>query len=255
VQIYPCLQNRKRCPLSSSEWKTIPWLTNPKSPKDKLLDILIELPGVLEDISTSETLSDQPEQRFVLLKRLEGKCWLYDRQLLSWATSCGADIISFVETLITVQNVKDESSGSALPSIDLAMAHLGLIYWTTYNLLSQILFWLTEACLSKEDKTQLPPHLDPNLYCRKVDLLIPYFKKRGVGSYFVSFIGFPVTVVASFLARHDTSGNLSEAREFLARALDGEHGILLKRFLATWPWMTRPESETLGFTETQPVAK
>lgn len=106
--------------------------------------------------------------------------------------------------------------------------------------------------MSEVARPRLPQHLDAHLYCRKVDLLIPYFKNSSVGSYFVSLVGFPVAVAASFLLRQ---GNISGASEFLARALDCEHGILLKRFLGTWPWITRPESETLGSATVQAVMK
>lgn len=200
----------------------------------------------------SEALSEQSEGPSILLKSLEENCWLYDRQLLSWTTSCGAEIVALAEHLISVQDLKDKSDESALPSTELAMAHLGLIYWTTCNLLSQILLGLTEACRSTKAKARLPPHPNAYFYCRKVDRLLPYFQKRSVGSYFVSFVGWPVAVAVSFLARQ---GELTEAREFLARALDCEQGTLLKRFFGTWPWMTDAELQVLGSADAQAVAK
>ncbi|KAK5064776.1 hypothetical protein LTR84_000610 [Exophiala bonariae] len=69
--IYPYIQNHKRCPLSTLEWKTIPWSNHPKGPKDKLIDILIEIPGILEDMGALETLSTQPEKRHFLGQGLE----------------------------------------------------------------------------------------------------------------------------------------------------------------------------------------
>jgi hypothetical protein len=93
--------------------------------------------------------------------------------------------------------------------------------------------------------------MDARLWTHKVALLIPYFQNPGVGSYLISFIGFPVAVAASFLARQDSVGNFSEARALLVRAFHGERGKQLQRFLATWPWMTRPELDTLGVTGTQ----
>lgn len=251
MQIYPYLQSHKRCPLGNLEWKTIPWSTHPKWPKDKLLDILIEVPGILEDMATLKTSSSQPEKRYFLRQALEDRCWLCDRQLLSWSTSCGEAIVAFVESLIAVQDLDDNSKESAPASTDLAMAHLGMIYWTTCNLLSQILSWLREAAPSKEGTILLPPRIDVHLYSHKVALLIPYFKKPGVGSYVITFIGFPVAVAASFLARQDLVGDFSEARALLVRAFHGERGKQLQRFLATWPWMTRPELETLGVTGAQ----
>ena len=251
MQIYPYLQNRKRCPLSSLEWKTIPWSTYPKSPKDELIDILIEIPGLLEDMAALKTMSSEHEGKHVLCQALKERCWRYDHQLLSWSASCGEGIIAFVESLVTVQDQDDNGKESAPPSTDLAMAHLGMIYWTTYNLLSQILSWLSQVDPAKEDTTALPPRIDAHLYSRKVALLIPYFKKPGVGSYLISFIGFPVAVAASFLARQDPVGDFSEARALLARAFRDERGKQLQRFLATWPWMARSESDTLGATAKQ----
>lgn len=251
MQIYPFLQNRKRCPLASLEWKSVPWSTHPKWPKDKLLDILIEVPGILEDLVTLGTLSPQSMKRSSMWQALEERCWWCDRQLLSWSASCGKAVVAFVESLITVQDLDQKSQESAPPSTDLAMAHLGMIYWTTCNLLSQMLFWLSANAPSKEDSTRLPPRMDAYLYSHKVALLISYFQNPAVGSYLISFIGFPVAVAASFLARQDSTGNFSEARALLASAFHGERGKHLQRFLATWPWLTRSQLDTLGVTAAQ----
>lgn len=198
-----------------------------------------------------KSLSSQPEKQYLLSQTLEERCWRCDRQLLSWSTSCGEAVVSFVESLIAVQDLDNNGEASTPPSTDLAMAHLGMIYWTTYNLLSQILLWLKGAPSSEEEIALLPPRIDAYLYSRKVVLRIPYFKKPGVGSYLISFIGFPVTVAASFLARHDSLGNFSEVRALLVKAFHNEGGKQLQRFLASWPWMTRSEMDTLGMTEAQ----
>ena len=41
---------RKKSPLESPEWRTIPWLRNTKSVTDKLIDVLVDIPGYLEDL-------------------------------------------------------------------------------------------------------------------------------------------------------------------------------------------------------------
>ncbi|KAJ9607131.1 hypothetical protein H2200_008203 [Cladophialophora chaetospira] len=250
--IYPYIQSRRHCPLSSLEWTNIPWSIHPKSPKDKLVDILIEVPGILEDMTILKTLSSQPQERYLLCQALEERCWRCDRQLLIWSTSCGNAIVDFVESLISVQDLSENSAESAPPSTYLAMAHLGMLYWTTYNLLSQILSWLRQAAPSKNKTPPLPPRMDAHLYVHKVALLIPYFNKPEVGSYLISFIGFPVAVAASFLAREDSAGTYSEARALLVQAFSGgERGKELQRFLASWPWLTRSEADTLGMTGAQ----
>lgn len=191
-------------------------------------------------------LFNEPERQSLLQDDIEERCWLYDRQLISWSTSCGAATVAFVERLITNQDHDNDNNESALSSTDLAMAHLGIIYWTTYNLLSQIISRLRETAHPGENKGQLPSRMDAHQYCSKAISLIPYFQIPEVGSYFISFVGFPATVAISFLARQDASGHFSEARGLLDRAFCGEHGKQLQSFLATWPWTTRHESETLG---------
>lgn len=44
--------DRKRSFLASKEWRTIPWTNIPKTPHQDMQDLLLELPGILEDQDT-----------------------------------------------------------------------------------------------------------------------------------------------------------------------------------------------------------
>lgn len=198
--------------------------------------------------------SMQPSERESVSQALEEKCWWCDRQLLSWSTTSGEATVSFVEGLIVGEDLDNNSSESAPSSTHLAMAHLGMIYWTTYNLLSQILFFLTQTIPSRESTKQLPLRIDAHSYTRKVALLIPHFHNSGVGSYLISFIGFPVTVAASFLFRQKSAAGTSEARALFDKAFRGEQGNHLRNFLGTWPWMTRSEIDTIRTVGNQVAA-
>jgi hypothetical protein len=241
LQIYPYLHNRKACPLSSLAWKTIPWSLHPKSPKDELIDVLIELPGMMEDTSTLKTLSSQPERAYAPYEILQERSSWCEHQLQSWSTTCGEATVAFVEGLIADPD-RENDVYMAPPSTDLAMAHLGLIYWTTCNLVSQILSSLEEFASSEKATDLRSQRSDSLIYSRKVALLIPYFNRPGVGSYLISFIGWPVAVATSYLAKYD----LAEAQPLLDAAFRGEHGRQLKKFLNSWPWMTMVEMDMLG---------
>lgn len=210
---------------------------------------MIDIPGVLEDLSRIELLSDQSTMQCFLLKDLEERCWHYDHQLQLWLTSSGAATIAFVEDVVANQQKYriDNDKNYAMPSsTDLAMAHLGLNYWTTYNLLSQIIGPLKQAAPPTVEGATLPARFDPHHYCRLVSLLIPYFQTPGVGSYYVSFVGFATTVAMSFIVRQCPSEDVSALRILLSKAFHGEHGAHLRRFLATWPWANPQESEAMG---------
>ncbi|KAI3397288.1 hypothetical protein diail_11020 [Diaporthe ilicicola] len=57
------IKQRKRTALSRDDWKTVPWSKYPKRSKDMLTDILVEIPGVFEDMDRCESLSDEDMKR------------------------------------------------------------------------------------------------------------------------------------------------------------------------------------------------
>lgn len=56
------LMHRKKTFLSEPVWKTVPWLENPKSSRDWLLDIMVDIPSVVEGIEVMKTWQD-PHKR------------------------------------------------------------------------------------------------------------------------------------------------------------------------------------------------
>jgi len=55
------------------EWKTVPWLEIPKTPKDMLLDVYVEIPGLFE---TSDKIRGSPPGDIIgeLIHHLVCKC-------------------------------------------------------------------------------------------------------------------------------------------------------------------------------------
>ncbi|OAL30795.1 hypothetical protein AYO22_01415 [Fonsecaea multimorphosa] len=238
MKVYADIHRRKRSVFSSPAWKSIPWSVHPKGPRDKLLDILIEIPALLESLeSLLACLSDEVERQTLFRQQLEERCWLYHSQLQTWSATSGSSTVDFVEDQIA----NGAHKGSEPSSEHFAMAHLGMLYWATCNILHEVLWYV-----AGKDRADLPACMDARLYCRKIILLMPFLQRPTMGAFFLNIAGFPAAVAVSFLARQDPPGKVSEERRMLQKAFQDIHGAQLRNFLGTWPWRTDRETEIIG---------
>ncbi|OQV03760.1 hypothetical protein CLAIMM_08763 [Cladophialophora immunda] len=238
--VYADIHRRKRSVFSSPAWKSVPWSLHPKGPRDKLLDILIEIPALLEDLeSLLAGLSNEVARQALFRQQLEERCWLYHSQLQTWSTTSGSSTVTFVEDKIS--NGTHESSEPS--SEHFAMAHLGLIYWATCNILHEVLWYV-----AGNGRAGLPACIDARLYCRKIVTLMPFLQRPAMGAFFLNIAGFPAAVAVGFLARQDPPGEVSEERRKLQKAFQDTHGAQLRNFLGTWPWRTDRETEIVSRT-------
>ncbi|KAM7210273.1 hypothetical protein V8F06_014352 [Rhypophila decipiens] len=90
---------RKKLVLSDPSWKTVPWKVTPKNLKDVLVDVLVDMPGLVEefdamiqslrDLESHITSSAQQDAAVISAATLRDgflqKCWEGDRQLLDWS--------------------------------------------------------------------------------------------------------------------------------------------------------------------------
>jgi hypothetical protein len=199
---------------------------HPKDTKNELLDILIEIPGILEDFdallnSAPAFVDERRSSRHSLLER----CILYDGELQRWSLGSGLETVSFVEDQIIISPQE-----SAVPSSDdYAMAHLGSLYWTTCLLVYQHL-----CIIQGHSLDALPERMEPRQYCRKLLLLMPYFQHSNVGEFFPNIAVFPTLAVMRFLNRHDSPGRRSEERKMLGRAFKGDFKLRMENSLRSW---------------------
>ncbi|RDW84254.1 hypothetical protein BP6252_01844 [Coleophoma cylindrospora] len=128
------IQRRKHSFLSEPVWKIIPWSVRRKSPKDKLFDILAEIPGILEELDALRACKTIAQQS-LMFPHLEQRCWQYDTELLVWSKTTGALTVFFIEPQIAGETLPDRS----LSSEEVATAHLGAIYWSACILLYEVL--------------------------------------------------------------------------------------------------------------------
>lgn len=187
----------------------------------------MDVPGLLEDFDSFLACSPKQGKEYRRLRhRLEAKCWKHDEQLGRWATTSGASTLTLVEAVISTNRDQDKSPSS----VDLAMAHLGMIYWSTCILIYHPLWTLVGTMHEKPLYRETPRQ-----YCRNIALLTPYLLTPEVGLFSINMIGFPAVVALRYLARVDPPQQPSEEREMLLNSFSGEPGRRLRNFLKSWP--------------------
>lgn len=115
--IAACLST-KRTFLADPSWITVPWSEKPKSPKDELVDILVQIPGLLEDV---EALACRPDSRAGLVDRIRETYARIDADLAHWKET------RFPQDLPPSFN---EHGDRTPTSADVLNAHLLTLFWT-----------------------------------------------------------------------------------------------------------------------------
>lgn len=111
--------NRKRSFLSSHEWKTMPWRGLDKTPKDRLLDILVEIPELLEGLDELYSLGDDAQTLSALRQTFLEKLIGFERQLQKWYDNTFHSTPWICGNTVLLRN-----------EIGLAAVHLMAVYWT-----------------------------------------------------------------------------------------------------------------------------
>lgn len=119
VQVFLDMMNRKRSFLSSHEWKTIPWQGIDKTPKDTLLDILVDIPELLEGLDALYSLDHNVKKRNHLRHSFLERLMELERELQEWYEQT-----SHTDPWICVDAPHPHNE------VGLAAAHLMTLYWT-----------------------------------------------------------------------------------------------------------------------------
>ncbi|GKU07419.1 hypothetical protein FLAG1_09147 [Fusarium langsethiae] len=121
--INACMSRRKRSPFSQQQWKRTPlWRSVTDSPLNKLIDILVEVPGLLEDLDILRQASHMMKSE-ELANKLKDTCRACESDLLSWEAEIGDVLTTYDYTIV----------GEVLPlpnnDDDLAVIYLSCYYW------------------------------------------------------------------------------------------------------------------------------
>lgn len=123
------MMNRKECFLSSYEWKTIPWQNLKKSPKDTLFDMLVDMPGLLEELDALREGEIHHDSCQAFLRRLLE----YNASLQRWYQHTSLTTPWLCSNTLLSHN-----------EIGVAGAHLMALYWAArlavFNILQLPIF-------------------------------------------------------------------------------------------------------------------
>lgn len=197
----------------------------PKTPKDLLLDIFVEVPALLEDLDAVLACTDSsriPSLREDITRR----CWLLETQLLTWREE--VDLADPEQPTCTV------ADPSPSPALDLiATAHILCLYWSMF-----IIIYSTLRAASPEGTTPptaLPVHADPRIYCRRIAEVVSILLHPDAGAYGVHLANFPTAIALLCLnaTTRDGDGEPEEKRMILETLRRSSNGRTTGRFVTS----------------------
>lgn len=183
-KICAALLNRKSSFLSSPEWLSTPWEVHPKSPFDRLLDIIVFLPSLF---SRADRIfpHDPTLQRRLMAQDLLANCLSLERQLEAWHAAADPGSSSSSSSSPNIYWIEDpdpdptsEAAAAQIPFADTfafpsaLAAATTIYYWTSLILLYPCIERLHEAIFHRvmdafpQTEPSLPRHLrlDPHRY-------------------------------------------------------------------------------------------
>ncbi|KAK3370527.1 hypothetical protein B0H63DRAFT_422358 [Podospora didyma] len=212
---------RRRLVLSTPEWKAIPWQHIPKDMKDILVDVLIEMPGLVEDLDEMRSSSeDDLERREDLRLQLARKCWGYHRDLLSWL-----DLLNRIVQPpdgSPCPDAKPKSPGPKDVVTHIAQVHGMSLFWLTSLVLYSV---LRMVCGSEEI---LPERADPIYHARRLVEAINALMRPEAGLYGRQSATLQIEVATEYIIEMDPSSEESEALLTTLKSLRSDRELRLQ---------------------------
>ena len=202
-------KQRKKCFLGMPHWKTIPWRETPKTEKDLLMDILLDIPDILEDFDAMRDCCD-PTQRAVLRELLIEKCWIYDAEFLQWAAS--TDMPIYTHDIATAKPTTETVSPD-----DISTAEILALCWSGCLLLYSTL----ELISTPYERAHLPKRTDHTIYIRNIAETIPVLLDNGAGMLGRHIAACPLAMALQFNAvLEERSEPPSDVKTMLLKGMD-----------------------------------
>ncbi|KAL0939526.1 uncharacterized protein CTRU02_206136 [Colletotrichum truncatum] len=224
--------DRKRNFLSEDAWKTIPWTKIPKSPKDVLLDILIDLPALLEEV---DLLQQAPGSGAEISRRFMQTYQRLDREIAWW-----------LQNLSPPRKILDdlhERNYKNPTADDLAVAHIMTHFWAACIVVySSLHMALLLPKFTGIDSIVFTERTDPRPYCVQIADVVDIFFQPEAGTFGLHSAPFPVGMAIKYLMFTEglTSPDCARLIGYFSRQ---SGGAAMGRFLMnSYPEWTKNES-------------
>lgn len=220
---------RRQLVLSTSEWKSIPWQQIPKDLKDVLVDVLVDMPGLVEQFDRMQ-LCTNPNNQAALRADLIQECWEHDRRLRHWLG-------------VVTQLGNPDSNPPAEPNVgdlrvvtQVAQVHGMSLFFSTGLVLYSILRMVSEL------QADLPQRTDPLHYARKLAEGLSILLQPGAGLYGQQSAMLPLEVALHYITTMWSSSDESGAVLERLRILKAELGTGVMGMVNTEPEPERQHS-------------
>ncbi|KAH0432710.1 C6 zinc finger protein [Colletotrichum camelliae] len=212
------IKRRQRCPLSHPIWKTVPWKHHPKSSKDALVDIFVDIPGILEDLDGLRDCEPGVEKE-ANRSRLVNECWRIDKELTLWLDNMGP-----------TEEMEDlERRGVESPTMcDVVITSIMTLFWTT----SILAYSTLRLALGPKSDTELPERTNPRIYCTKIANIVDIFFHPNAGTFGISSAPLPIGMALVYLNSTDEGFNSEDKRKLVSFfGMRANNGIGIGKFL------------------------
>ena len=221
-QLITATIRRKRTFLAEEAWKTIPWEEQEKTARDRLLDVAVDVPGLLQELDEfcEWPTSDKLDSLLQNLKQVEAG-------LTHWFE---------VEAPISrVENLQARGFEAATKG-DFAVVEVMTVHWTMCLLIYSALHIIThlrpDLTLSNPAVAELLslPKSDPRWYCTLIADTVGVFFQPHAGGMFAKSAAFPIGVSLGYFMSTEGLGS-REAKILLGYLTQGNQGKAMGAFI------------------------
>jgi len=178
----------------------VPWSKSQKTDKDRLVDVFVKIPGLLEDL---DHLKQSPTEG--LYQQFLADYMRIDLELTAWFQNQAP-----VEHLDLLQ-----ARGYTNPTAeDLAVAQIMSLFWTMSILAHSAMLLAVTVDPSSSPLSHLPQHTNPRQYCILIADIVDVFFQPEAGIFGMQAIPFPVGIALEHLM--STEGYGSDVSKKLA---------------------------------------
>ncbi|CAI6085134.1 unnamed protein product [Clonostachys chloroleuca] len=211
---------RRRCLLSTPEWKEIPFSEIPKKPKDELIDVVSEVGGLFEDADSVRLLSD-PKEIHRILEDVTTRAWSLNDDLDKWAIGSGRRIMEFMDSHLSTVPAEPPSNEELMLG-DLAMNYLAF---------RVILHAFLETTAQYVPNMPRLDDIQPMDYCRQIGQYIPFFQAARATVWTIHMLALPVGSALTYLETQTGRKDAVEVKLLLTQAMSGKASSAIIRFL------------------------
>ena len=230
-QFAASISYRKKSIFETEEWRTIPWLELPKTGRDVVFDIFLQLPGAIEqsDIAIASGSSELCLEAVNGLVRILSLLQTWKAQLSStlWREAPGNPFAD-AETWIMEQPAYYLNHG-------MDVAHWIMMYWTAcLHICTSIKLLSKHLPVEQRLNFSANRNFDPDTYAGDITRCIPYFWHPDAGLIGFQNVALPMgSILAYYAAFHrEEPAEKERVRKMMFDASrSGPYGPLVGGFL------------------------